>query len=82
KSQLPTHLPTFPSRHTLPLHLTILQASPQPIQLFQPLLIKPPPRRISQTFTLPKISSPLPLQTTFPLHTPKIQQITRLLPQK
>ena len=75
KSQLRTDLPSFRPGDTLRVHVRIIEASRERIQVFEGVVIKRRGGGISETFTVRKISSGVGVERTFPLHTPKIEKI-------
>ena len=75
KSQLRTDLPTFRTGDTLRVHVRIVEGSRERIQVFEGVVFKTCGWRIFENFTIPKISSGVGVERTFPLHTPKIEKI-------
>ncbi|WP_432720097.1 50S ribosomal protein L19 [Staphylococcus shinii] len=75
QSQLRTDLPSFRPGDTLKVHVRIIEGTRERIQVFEGVVIKRRGGGISETFTVRKISSGVGVERTFPLHTPKIEQI-------
>src|SRR5690606_16553398 len=75
KDQLRTDLTEFRPGDTVRLHVKIVDATRERIQLFEGVVIKRRGGGISETFTVRKISNGVGVERTFPVHTPKIAKL-------
>lgn len=75
KEQLRTDLPDFRPGDTVRVHVKVIEGTRERIQIFEGVVIKRRGTGISETFTVRKISYGVGVERTFPLHSPKIDQI-------
>src|SRR5699024_3655638 len=75
KSQLKTDLPDINTGDTVRVHVRITEGERERIQVFEGVVIRRRGGGISDTFTVRKISYGVGVERTFPVHTPKIENI-------
>ena len=75
KEQLRTDLPSFRPGDTLRIHVKVVEGNRERIQVYEGVVIKRRGTGVSETFTARKISYGVGVERTFPLHSPKIDQI-------
>lgn len=75
KDQLRTDHPEFRPGDTLEVHVRVVEGSRERIQVFEGVVIKKQNSGISETFTVRKTSYGVGVERTFPLHSPRIDQI-------
>lgn len=75
-SQLRTDLPSFRPGDTVIVDVKIVEGTRERIQKFEGVVIKRRGGGVSETFTVRKISYGVGVERTFPVHTPKIADLT------
>ncbi len=75
KEEMRTDLPDFRVGDTVKVHYKIKEGSKERIQVFQGIVIQKKGIKISQTFTVRKISNGIAVERIFPLHSPQINKI-------
>lgn len=75
KSQMRTDLPEFKSGDEVRVSVKIIEGNKKRIQVFQGVVISVRGSKISETFTVRKMSSGIGVERTFPLHSPSIESI-------
>jgi len=75
KSQLRSDIPDFRPGDTVRVHARIVEGERERIQIFEGVVIKRRGVGVSATYTVRKISSGVGVERTFPLHTPRVEQI-------
>lgn len=75
KSQMRTDLPKFKSGDEVRVSVKIIEGNKKRIQVFQGVVISVRGSKISETFTVRKMSSGIGVERTFPLHSPSIESI-------
>ena len=70
-----TDLPQFKAGDTLRVHFTVIEGNRQRIQVFEGVVIRRQGAGVRETFTVRKNSFGVGVERTFPLHSPKIEQI-------
>ncbi|KRM72780.1 50S ribosomal protein L19 [Lacticaseibacillus brantae] len=75
KSQLRSDIPDFRPGDTVRVHARIVEGDRERIQIFEGVVIKRRGVGVSATYTVRKISSGVGVERTFPLHTPRVEQI-------
>lgn len=75
KSQMRTDLPEFKSGDEVRVSVKIIEGNKKRIQVFQGVVISIRGSKISETFTVRKMSSGIGVERTFPLHSPSIESI-------
>src|SRR5438132_13373729 len=68
-------LPEFRPGDTLRVHVRVVEANRQRIQVFQGVVIRRQGGGLRETFTVRKISFGVGVERTFPLHSPTIARI-------
>ncbi|GEK32585.1 50S ribosomal protein L19 [Kurthia sibirica] len=76
QEQLRTDLPTFRPGDTVIVDVKIVEGTRERIQKFEGVVIKRRGGGVSETFTVRKISYGVGVERTFPVHTPKIANLT------
>ncbi len=75
KEQLRSDIPDFRSGDTIRVHAKVVEGSRERIQLFEGVVIKRHGSGISATYTVRKVSNGVGVERTFPLNTPRVDQI-------
>lgn len=75
KEQLRSDVPDFRSGDTVRVHAKVVEGSRERIQLFEGVVIKRHGAGISATYTVRKMSNGVGVERTFPLNTPRVEQI-------
>lgn len=73
--QLRSDIPEFGSGDTVSVHYKIKEGAKERIQVFQGTVLQRRNTRISETFTVRKISNGIGVERIFPLHSPNIDKI-------
>ncbi|MDK6804501.1 50S ribosomal protein L19 [Aerococcus sp. UMB7834] len=73
--QLRSDIPDFRPGDTVRVHAKVVEGDRERIQLFEGVVIKRRGQGISETYTVRKISSGVGVERTFPVHTPRVDQI-------
>ena len=69
------NVPQFKAGDTVRVHFQVIEGSRRRVQVFDGIVIKRQGSGVRETFTVRKISSGVGVERTFPLHSPKIEQI-------
>lgn len=75
KDLMRTDLPDFRVGDTVKVHYKIKEGTKERIQVFQGIVIQKKGVKISQTFTVRKISNGIAVERIFPHHSPQIHKI-------
>ena len=75
KEQLRSDIPDFRSGDTIRVHAKVVEGSRERVQLFEGVVIKRHGSGISATYTVRKVSNGVGVERTFPLNTPRVDQI-------
>ncbi len=75
KEQLRSDIPDFRSGDTVRVHAKVVEGTRERIQLFEGVVIKRHGAGISSTFTVRKMSNGVGVERTFPLNTPRVEEI-------
>ncbi|MGH2711600.1 MAG: 50S ribosomal protein L19 [Actinomycetota bacterium] len=75
KPRLRDDLPDFRAGDTLRVHVRVVEAGRERVQVFQGVIIRRRGGGIRETFTARKISFGVGVERTFPLHSPSIAKI-------
>lgn len=75
KSQMRTDLPEFKSGDEVKVSVKIVEGNKKRIQVFQGVVISIRGSKLSETFTVRKMSYGIGVERTFPLHSPSIETI-------
>jgi large subunit ribosomal protein L19 len=73
--QLRTDLPQFKAGDTVRVHFQVIEGQRRRVQVFEGIVIKRQGAGVRETFTVRKQSFGVGVERTFPLHSPKIEQI-------
>jgi large subunit ribosomal protein L19 len=68
-------VPQFKAGDTVRVHFQVIEGTRRRVQVFDGIVIKRQGSGVRETFTVRKISSGVGVERTFPLHSPKIEQI-------
>lgn len=74
--QLNPNVPEFRVGDTVRVDVKIIEGKRERIQAFEGVVISRKGGGVSETFTVRKMSSGIGVERTFPVHSPKIAQIT------
>jgi large subunit ribosomal protein L19 len=80
RSQLRDDLPDFRPGDTVRVHVRVVEGERERVQVFEGIVIRRRGSRLSETFTVRKISFGVGVERTFPVHSPmlaKIEVVTR-----
>lgn len=77
--QLREGIPAFGSGDTVRVHFKVIEGTRQRVQAFEGTVIKRQGSGARETFTVRKQSFGVGVERTFPLHSPKIERIERLM---
>ena len=75
RQQLRDSLPQFKAGDTVKVHFKVVEGTRHRIQVFQGIVIKRQGQGARETFTVRKQSFGVGVERTFPVHSPKIDQI-------
>ncbi len=75
RASLRDDVPDFAPGDTLKVHVRVVEAGRERVQLFQGVVIKRQGSGIRETFTVRKISFGVGVERTFPVHTPIVERI-------
>jgi large subunit ribosomal protein L19 len=73
--QLRPDLPQFKAGDTVRVHFRVIEGQRSRIQVFEGIVIKRQGSGVRETFTVRKQSFGVGVERTFPVHSPKIEQI-------
>jgi large subunit ribosomal protein L19 len=80
RSFLRDDLPDFAPGDTVRVHVRVVEGERERVQVFEGIVIRRRGSRLSETFTVRKISFGVGVERTFPVHSPmiaKIEVVTR-----
>ncbi len=75
KRQLRSDRPEFKAGDTVRVHFQVIEGQRRRVQVFEGIVIKRQGPGVRETFTVRKQSFGVGVERTFPLHSPKIEQI-------
>jgi len=75
---LNTEIPSFSVGDTLKVHVRVQEGQKTRTQIFQGIVLAKSGTGIEQSFTIRKVSSGIPVERVFPLHSPSVQKIELL----
>lgn len=75
KASVRTDLPEFRSGDTVSVDFKVIEGNKERVQTFTGVVIQRRGSGVSETFTVRKISSNIPVERIFPLHSPRIAGI-------
>jgi large subunit ribosomal protein L19 len=73
--QLRSDLPRFKAGDTVRVHFQVIEGTRRRVQVFEGIVLKRQGSGVRETFTVRKQSFGVGVERTFPLHSPKIEQI-------
>ena len=68
-------VPVFKAGDTVRVHFQVIEGSRRRVQVFEGIVLKKQGSGARETFTVRKLSFGVGVERTFPLHSPKIDQI-------
>jgi large subunit ribosomal protein L19 len=71
-------LPDFGPGDTVKVHVRVVEGERQRVQIFEGIVIRRRGSRLSETFTVRKLSFGVGVERTFPLHSPMIATVERV----
>src|SRR5881409_2192739 len=80
KAYLSADIPPFRPGDTVRVHVRVVEAGRERVQVFQGVVIRRQGGGLQETFTVRKVSFGVGVERTFPLHTPiveKVEVVTR-----
>ncbi len=75
QEQLKTDIPAFRPGDTIQVHVKVIEGARERIQIFEGVVIKIKGGGIRETFTVRRVAYGVGVERTFPLHSPRIDQI-------
>src|SRR6476661_9496191 len=75
QQQLRTNLPPFKAGDTVRVHFQVIEGQRRRVQVFEGIVLKRQGAGVRETFTVRKQSFGVGVERTFPVHSPKIEQI-------
>ncbi len=75
RSYLRDDVPDFAPGDTVRVHVRVVEGERERIQVFEGIVIRRRGSRLSETFTVRKVSFGVGVERTFPLHSPMIARI-------
>jgi len=79
RSQLRDDVPVFGPGDTVRVHFKVIEGQRQRVQVFEGTVIKRQGSTNRETFTVRKQSFGVGVERTFPVHSPKIEKIERVM---
>ncbi len=70
-----TDLPDFGSGDTVRVHAKVVEGDKERIQIFEGVVIRRRRKGLASNFTVRKIASGVGVERTFPIHSPRLDQI-------
>jgi large subunit ribosomal protein L19 len=75
RRQLRQNIPPFKAGDTVRVHFQVIEGERRRVQVFEGIVIKRQGSGVRETFTVRKQSFGVGVERTFPLHSPKIEEI-------
>jgi large subunit ribosomal protein L19 len=75
RASLRDDVPAFGPGDTLKVHVRVVEAGRERVQLFQGVVIRRQGSGVRETFTVRKVSFGVGVERTFPVHSPILQRI-------
>jgi large subunit ribosomal protein L19 len=75
RASLRDDVPEFAPGDTLKVHVRVVEAGRERVQVFQGVVIKRQGSGVRETFTVRKVSFGVGVERTFPVHSPNLQRI-------
>ncbi|MEQ8832922.1 MAG: 50S ribosomal protein L19 [Miltoncostaeaceae bacterium] len=79
RAQVRTDIPHFSPGDTVKVHFKVIEGQRQRVQVFEGSVIRRQGATSRETFTVRKQSFGVGVERTFPLHSPKIEKIERVM---
>jgi large subunit ribosomal protein L19 len=79
REQLRDDIPAFKAGDTVRVHFRVIEGTRQRVQVFEGTVIKRQGSTSRETFTVRKQSFGVGVERTFPVHSPKIERIERVM---
>ena len=79
REQVRTDIPPFAPGDTVRVHFLVIEGSRQRVQVFEGTVIRRQGSTSRETFTVRKQSFGVGVERTFPVHSPKIDRIERVM---
>lgn len=79
RAQVRTDIPHFSPGDTVKVHFKVIEGQRQRVQVFEGSVIRRQGSTSRETFTVRKQSFGVGVERTFPLHSPKIEKIERVM---
>jgi large subunit ribosomal protein L19 len=76
---LRSDIPDFRPGDTLKVHVRVIEGSRERVQIFQGVVIRRQGDGVRETFTVRKVSFGVGVERTFPVHSPNIAKIERVV---
>jgi large subunit ribosomal protein L19 len=75
RARLRDDLPEFRAGDTVRVHVRVVEGERERVQVFEGIVIRRRGSRLSETFTVRKVSFGVGVERTFPVHSPMIARI-------
>ena len=75
QEQMRRDLPDFAPGDTVRVHVKVVEADRERIQVFEGVVLRRSGGGLSETFTVRKVSQGVGVERTFPLHSPRVDKI-------
>ena len=79
RDSLRDDIPEFRAGDTVKVHVRVVEGTRERVQVFQGAVIRRQGTGLQETFTVRKISFGVGVERTFPVHSPKIERIERVM---
>jgi large subunit ribosomal protein L19 len=79
RSSLRDDIPAFGPGDTVKVHVRVVEGTRERVQVFQGVVIRRQGDGVRETFTVRKLSFGVGVERTFPVHSPVLQQIERII---
>jgi large subunit ribosomal protein L19 len=75
RSRLRDDIPDFRAGDTVRVHVRVVEGERERVQVFEGIVIRRRGSRLSETFTVRKVSFGVGVERTFPVHSPMIARV-------
>jgi len=75
REQMRRDVPDFKAGDTVRVHVKVVEADRERIQVFEGVVLRRSGGGLSETFTVRKVSQGVGVERTFPLHSPRVDKI-------
>ncbi|HEY8416832.1 MAG TPA: 50S ribosomal protein L19 [Limnochordales bacterium] len=75
QEQMRRDVPDFKAGDTVRVHVKVVEADRERIQVFEGVVLRRSGGGLSETFTVRKVSQGVGVERTFPLHSPRVDKI-------